>query len=146
VGLQAHVKKKPSKPRKSTTNPKAHPIAPVFALANMSIDHGLVNVASFSGMEDANVAANKTAIHTTQRQENHKRQGVFQREVKESIPTSRIPLTKIPTDAKGEIVGLRAMWQQAIKDATYAHLNLTIRQFKLHTQKQWDAIHNDLAK
>jgi len=38
------------------------------------------------------------------------------------------------------------MWMQAIKDVSYAHLDLTIRQFRLHTQKQWDAMHNDLAK
>jgi hypothetical protein len=85
VGLWAHVKKKLANPKKSTTNPKAHPNAHVLALENMFSDLGLVNVANSSGMEDASVVANKKAIHTTQRRENHKQQSVFQKEVKESI-------------------------------------------------------------
>lgn len=59
VGLQAHVKKKPSKSRKSIANPIACPSALVFALANMSSDLELVNVDSSSGMEDVSVVTNK---------------------------------------------------------------------------------------
>jgi hypothetical protein len=65
VGLKAHVKKKPSKPKKSIANPIARPSAIVFALADMSSDPALVNVDSSSGMEDVSVVTNKKAIHTT---------------------------------------------------------------------------------
>jgi len=59
VGLWAHVKKKLANMKKSTVNPKAHLDAPILALANMSNDPKLVNVANFSGMEDASVHGNQ---------------------------------------------------------------------------------------
>jgi hypothetical protein len=127
VGLQAHVKKKSANPKKSTANSKGHiPNAHVLALANMSSDPRLVNVGNFSGMEDPNVVAKKKPIHIAWRLEN-KKQGIFHKEVKESVATSHTHLTGIPIDAKREIVGLRIMLQQAIKDASYAHLHLTIK-------------------
>lgn len=122
-----HVKKKSANPKKSTANSKAHPSARVLALANMSSDPRLINVGNFSGMEDPNVAAKKKPIHIAWRLEIKKQQGIFHKEVKESVATSHTHLTRIPIDAKREIVGLRIMLQQAIKDASYAHLDLTIK-------------------
>jgi len=62
VGLGAHVKNKLVNPSKSIANPKASSV-PVHALVALSSDLGLVNVGSFSGMEDPNVVAKKNAIH-----------------------------------------------------------------------------------
>jgi len=66
VGLEAHVKNKLANPSKSIANPKASNVH-VHALVALSSDLGLVNVGSFSGMEDPNVAAKKKAIHITWR-------------------------------------------------------------------------------
>ncbi len=53
---------------------------------------------------------------------------------------------KVPTDETGEIVSGRTYWQQKVKEVAYAHLKISVRKFQLHTPKQWELIHAELAQ
>jgi hypothetical protein len=51
---------------------------------------------------------------------------MFQKELKECVVVACTLEIKIPTDVIGEIVGLKGIWQQVVKDVSYRHLDLTI--------------------
>lgn len=128
-----------------TSHPGGLPIP--ATTTNVTLSHVLgANMASSSGLEDADVVAKKKDLHITQRWESQKQQCIFQKEVRESVVAGCTPKVRIPTNASGEVIGLKGVWQQTVKDVSYWYLDLTIQQFQLHTQKQWDAIYAKLAK
>jgi hypothetical protein len=51
----------------------------------------------------------------------------YHKEVKEVVAHKVMPLrTFIPMDKIGEIIQLKGVWQQVVKDSAYRHLDLTI--------------------
>ncbi len=66
--------------------------------------------------------------------------------MKDAMATCHQSLIWIPTNAQGEIIGLKGVQTRTTKEATYEHLDLTHVNFKAHTLKQWEAIHANLAK
>jgi UDP-galactopyranose mutase len=69
----------------------------------------------------------------------------YHKEVKEAVAHKVIPSrVHIPTNDIGEITQLKRVWQQAVQDFVYQHLDLTIQHMKYHTRKQWEAIYSEL--
>ncbi len=77
------------------------------------------NVASFSGLENMDVIAKKRAFHIARKQENREQHGNFQKEVKECVALGRTPKIIIPINDKGEIYGLKLVWQGTMKEVAY---------------------------
>jgi hypothetical protein len=50
----------------------------------------------------------------------------------------------IPTDAPGNIIGLKAKWQNVVKDIAYRILDLRIRHWHRHPQEQKDEIYRQV--
>ncbi len=130
-------------PSWSGTHPQGL-VVPVATVRGSDVPRA--NVAMFSGLEDVHPIAKKKALHTTRRQKSRKQHDIIQKGVKDYVAIGYTPKVIIPTNDVGEIVGLKTIWQQTIKYISYHHLDLTIHQFGLHTQKQWDAIYDNLAK
>jgi len=66
--------------------------------------------------------------------------------MKDAMATCHQSFTRIPTNAQGEIIGLKGVCTRIAKEVAYEHFDLTHVNFKAHTLKQWEAIHADLAK
>ncbi len=98
---------------------------------------------NFSGLEEMDALAKKSAFQTTCKQKNWKQQGIFQKQVKECVVASCILKIKILTNAKGKIVGLKSIWKGIGKEVAYQHLDFIIWQFGSHAQKQLDVIYED---
>ncbi len=67
-------------------------------------------------------------------------------ELKQVVAFGQPALVRTPTDEIGEIVSGRTCWPQKVQKVVYSHLNVSVRNFKHHTLKQWEAIHADFVK
>ncbi len=83
-------------------------------------------------------------LEAIQKRENRRLHEQYHKEVKESLAENRDIRVHIPTDAAGNIIGLKAKWQNVVKDIAYRILDLRIRHWHRHPQEQKDEIYRQV--
>lgn len=76
-------------------------------------------------------------MHYGRKKEARKFHRQLQRKLKQCVTSMQPLLVRIPIDETGEILSGRKYWQQKVREVTYHHLNVLIRNFRLHIPKQW---------
>jgi hypothetical protein len=74
----------------------------------------------------------KKEIEALRKKESRRLQKHYHKEVKESLAENRELQIHIPTDETCNIIGLKAKWQNIVKDITYWILDLRIRHGDRH--------------
>jgi hypothetical protein len=69
----------------------------------------------------------KKELEAIRKKENRRLHEQYHKEVKESLVENWDIRVHIPTDATGNIIGLKAKWQNVLKDIAYRILDLRIR-------------------
>ncbi len=77
-------------------------------------------------------------LEAIRKRENIRLHEQYHKEVKESLAENRDIRVHIPTNAVGNIIGLKAKWKNVVKDIAYRILDLRIRHWDRHPQEQKD--------
>jgi hypothetical protein len=86
----------------------------------------------------------KKELEAIRKRENRRFHEQYHKEVKESLAENRDIRVHIPTDAAGNIIGLKVKRQNVVKDIAYRILDLKIRHWDRHPQGQKDEIYRQV--